>query len=93
VLPNPGRRLMPEMFASFLLPQLQTKVLTVSQRAVVRDSDRKVIWVLHDGKELVRRTVETGVEQDGWIEIRSGLQPDDKVISDGALFVSNMRNT
>ncbi len=93
VLPNPGRRLMPEMFAIFLIPGLNTKVLTVSQKAVVRDSDRRVVWVVHDGRELVRRTVETGVEQDGWIEIRSGLQPDDKVISDGALFVSNMRNT
>jgi membrane fusion protein, heavy metal efflux system len=92
VVSNPGQRLKPEMFASFRIANLSTSVLTVSQKAVVRDNERKVVWVLHDGKELVRRSVETGLEQDGWVEIRSGLQPGDRVISDGALFVSNVRN-
>lgn len=90
---NPGQRLKPEMFASFRIANLTASALTVSRKAVVRDNERKVVWVLRDGKELVRRSVETGLEQDGWVEIRSGLQPGDRVISDGALFVSNVRNS
>jgi membrane fusion protein, heavy metal efflux system len=93
VVANPGQRLKPEMFASFRIANLNASALTVSQKAVVRDNERKVVWVLRDGKELVRRSVETGLEQDGWVEIRSGLQPGDRVISDGALFVSNVRNS
>jgi cobalt-zinc-cadmium efflux system membrane fusion protein len=93
VIPNPGLRLKPEMFASFRIANLSAGVLTVSRKAVVRDNDRQVVWVLRDGKELVRRTVETGLEQDGWVEIRSGVEPGDKVVSDGALFVSNVRNS
>jgi cobalt-zinc-cadmium efflux system membrane fusion protein len=93
VLANPGRRLKPEMFASFHITSLATNVLTVSQKAVMREEDRKVVWVLHDGRELVRRVVETGLEQDGWVEIRSGLKSGDRVVSDGALFISNVRNS
>jgi cobalt-zinc-cadmium efflux system membrane fusion protein len=93
VIANPGRRLKPEMFASFRIASLNSSVLTVPQRAVVRDNERKVVWVLRDGKELVRRVVETGVERDGWVEIRSGVEAGDRVVSDGALFVSNVRNS
>jgi cobalt-zinc-cadmium efflux system membrane fusion protein len=93
VVSNPGERLKPEMFASFRITSLNSSMLTVPQKAVVRDNERKVVWVLREGKELVRRPVETGLEQDGWVEIRSGLQSGDRVISDGALFVSNVRNS
>jgi membrane fusion protein, heavy metal efflux system len=93
LISNPGQRLKPEMFASFRIANSNANVLTVPQKAVVRDNERKVVWVLRDGKELVRRSVETGLEQDGWVEIRTGLQPGDRVISDGAVFVSNVRNS
>ncbi len=92
VISNPDGRLKPEMFASFRIENLTASVLTVSQKAVVRDNDRTVVWLLRGDSELVRRAVETGLAQEGWIEIRSGLEPGDRIISDGALFVSNLRN-
>jgi cobalt-zinc-cadmium efflux system membrane fusion protein len=93
VISNPSRKLKPEMFASFRIANLNSSVLTLSQKAVVRDNDRRIVWLLREGRELVQRPIETGLEQDGWVEIRSGLQPGEKVISEGALFVSNVGNS
>jgi len=36
-----------------------------------------------------RRLVKTGLEQDGRLEIREGLQAGERVVERGALFVQN----
>jgi len=93
VVANPHGLLKPEMFASFHIDSVKAGVLTVSQKAVIRENGQFIIWVLRDGHELVRRVVETGVQQDGWVEVRTGLKAGDRVVADGALFVSNARNS
>jgi cobalt-zinc-cadmium efflux system membrane fusion protein len=50
-----------------------------------------IVWVTTDRQHLVKRPVTVGLQQDGFVQIREGLQPGDLVATRGALFMSNVR--
>jgi multidrug efflux pump subunit AcrA (membrane-fusion protein) len=58
-------------------------VLTVPVRAISREQDRSVAYVLQDGRP-VQRTVKVGWKDSAWIEIVSGLQEGEKVLIGGS---------
>jgi membrane fusion protein, heavy metal efflux system len=56
----------------------------------VREGDGTMsVWATKDGRRFVKRTVKTGMQQDGWTQILTGLMPDETVVTDGAVFLSN----
>ena len=57
-------------------------VLAVPVRAISREQDRSVAYVLQGGRP-VQRTVKVGWKDSQWIEIVSGLQEGDKVLIGG----------
>ena len=63
----------------------------VPAEAVIREGDLATVWVESLNEPLVfqRRKVQLGMEQDGRVQIRSGLKPGELVIARGALFVDN----
>ncbi|ROR32400.1 efflux RND transporter periplasmic adaptor subunit [Inmirania thermothiophila] len=63
--------------------------VTVPAPAVVRRPAGEVVYVLADGGRVAARPVETGLHGDGWIEIRSGLAGDERVVVDGAGFLTD----
>jgi cobalt-zinc-cadmium efflux system membrane fusion protein len=57
---------------------------------VVREGDGTMsVWSTKDGRHFIKRTVKTGLLQDGWTQILTGLSPDETVVMDGAVFLSN----
>ena len=79
------------MFATFVIstgpPLLAT---SVPQNALVREMDGSMsAWTTIDKKKFIRKTVVTGMRQNNLIEIKSGLKPGMKIVSDGAIFLSN----
>jgi cobalt-zinc-cadmium efflux system membrane fusion protein len=64
--------------------------LAVPANAVVREGDGTMtVWMTSDGRRFMRRTVKVGLKQDGWDQILDGLQGDETVVTDGAVFISN----
>ena len=57
-------------------------VLAVPVRAISREQDRSVAYVLQDGRP-VQRTVKVGWKDAEWVEIVSGLKEGDKVLTGG----------
>ncbi len=57
-------------------------VLTVPQKAVIRDMGLEYVFVVKDS-QAVKREVISGTVQDGHIEIREGLTVQDRVIVEG----------
>jgi membrane fusion protein, heavy metal efflux system len=43
-----------------------------------------------DRHHFSQRTVGTGERSDGWVQIVEGLEPGELVVTDGAVFLSNM---
>jgi RND family efflux transporter MFP subunit len=56
--------------------------LTVPVGAVQISNGRNFVYVLR-GDRVQRREVQLGVDGEDWLEVRSGLQPDDEVVSAG----------
>jgi Cu(I)/Ag(I) efflux system membrane fusion protein len=75
VLPNPGKRLVPGMFATVRFDGGQEKAaLLIPSEAVIRTGQRSVVMV-DDGKAgFVPTEIQTGHEADGRIEVLQGLQ-------------------
>ncbi len=87
---NPDRLLKSEMFANFKILTDQTEISpAVPSVALIREGDRVSVWVEIEPLLFKRRKVEIGLEQDGLVQIRTGLKPGERVVGRGAIFVDN----
>jgi membrane fusion protein, heavy metal efflux system len=88
---DPEHLLRSGMFASFVIRVGDpVRSLAVPAEGVVREGDGTMsVWSTKDGRHFTKRTVKTGLQQDGWTQILTGLSPDETVVMDGAVFLSN----
>jgi membrane fusion protein, heavy metal efflux system len=88
---DPEHLLRSGMYASFVIRVGEAvHSLAVPENGVVREGDATMsVWVTSDSRRFTKRTVTTGIAQDGWTQIRSGLSPNETVVMDGAVFLSN----
>jgi RND family efflux transporter MFP subunit len=85
-LPNPLGELRPGMYGrGSIVLEIRPKRPVVSVNAVQISSGKKYVFVLHDTK-VENRTIETGADVDmgDALEIRSGLQVGEEVVTAGA---------
>jgi len=87
-LANPDGVLKPDMYANVELATSLGEALVVPESAVLRTGPRSFVFVdLGEGR-LKPQRVETGVEQGEWVEIVSGLDEGDIVVSSGNFLVA-----
>jgi cobalt-zinc-cadmium efflux system membrane fusion protein len=88
---DPEHLLRAGMYASFVIRVGDpVRSLAVPAHGVVREGDGTMaVWITSDGRRFMRRTVKVGLQQDGWDQILDGLQGDETVVTDGAIFLSN----
>jgi membrane fusion protein, heavy metal efflux system len=88
---DPEHLLRSGMFASFRIHVgAPVHSLAVPAAGVVREGDGTMtVWVTSDRRRFTKRTVNTGIRQDDWVQILDGIQPDETVVTDGAVFLSN----
>ena len=81
---NSDHRLKPGMFANVDV-QLAKRhgALVVPEAAMVYDRNGTYVWRLLDGDVVQKVPVEVGLRQSGEVEIVSGLEPGDRIISAG----------
>jgi membrane fusion protein, multidrug efflux system len=68
--------------------EMKKNALMVPEESVVLRPAGKVVYVVGDGR-VAQRLVETGLKQDGWQEILSGLSAGEVLATDGAGFLSD----
>lgn len=86
-IPNTNAQLRPGMPAYVLLKSPVRNSLTLPIDAVIRDAKGATVWTKVDKNTFKSVMVETGLERDDRIEIRSGLQPGDVVVLTGAYLL------
>ena len=88
---DPQHLLRSGMLASFVIRVGDpVRSIAVPAEGVVREGDGTMtVWSTKDGRRFIKRTVKTGLQQDGWTQILEGLSPDETVVTDGAVFLSN----
>jgi membrane fusion protein, heavy metal efflux system len=89
---DPEHLLRPGMFARFVIrtgKSIHSPALPVS--GIVREGDGTMsAWITTDGRVFTRRTVRTGLQQNGCDQILDGVQAGETAVTDGAIFLSNI---
>jgi len=76
------------MFATVEIPFEQTtSVLAVPSSSIQQIEGRPVIFVRTSEAEFQKREVQTGIESQGYTEIRSGLKAGERVASRGSFVL------
>jgi cobalt-zinc-cadmium efflux system membrane fusion protein len=86
---NSDGLLKPEMFASvtILVNGDGPPTVAVPQEAIIREGDEARVWAAVEGPALEARRVRLGISNGRLVQILDGLNPGDKVVTRGTLFV------
>jgi len=89
---DPKHELRSGMLATFIIRTgAPLTAVAVPLNGVVREGDGTMsIWITTDRRHFTRKTVTIGLQQDGMDQITAGLEPGQLVVTDGAIFLSNM---
>jgi len=88
-IPNQNHELKPGMAAYVALKAPQQKTLTLPADAVLQDGKMAMVWVQTSQNKFTSKMVETGLESNGSIEIKSGLKEGEEVVTNGAYLLQS----
>jgi len=88
-IPNKNGQLKPGMPAYVIIKSKVINALTLPVDAVLRDGKMNVVWVKSGLNSFKIKMVTTGVESGNRIEIKSGLQNGDVVVTSGAYLINS----
>jgi membrane fusion protein (multidrug efflux system) len=88
-LPNPERLLRPGMLLTVTIENAPRMAASVPELAVVGEGDQRFVFVVDEQGRAHRRPVRTGARADGRIEILAGLQPGQRVVTEGVVKVAD----
>jgi len=89
---DPKDELRPGMLANFVIRvRGPVEAVAIPANGVVREPDGTMAaWVTTDRHRFTEHVIKTGLRTDGQVQILDGLQRGELVVSDGAVFLSNM---
>jgi cobalt-zinc-cadmium efflux system membrane fusion protein len=89
-VPNVGGRLKPEMFATVALGESEPRpMIVVPQSAVQAIDGRPVVFIAEAGGRFRPQPVTLGADQDGLIEVRSGLAEGQPLVTSGSFVLKS----
>ncbi len=90
-LSNPDHSLKPGMFAEIDIVVVSSKgAVVVPKEAILEDSDSKSSFVfVVEGGSAVKKVVETGISQQGLVEVKSGLTFGEKMVITGQHYLKD----
>lgn len=83
-VPNPDHRLRAGLFAEIdMQVDERENAILVAESAIVFDRQGTYVWRVEDGDVVKRVPVETGLRKQGRVEVKSGLQAGDRIVTAG----------
>jgi cobalt-zinc-cadmium efflux system membrane fusion protein len=90
VVPNPDRRLKPEMFAAVrLYTQTESGVLALPIAAVQRVQNQPVVFVRLDDRSFEARSVKLGDESGDVVKLLDGLREGEPIVTKGSFTLKS----
>ncbi len=86
-LPNAQRRFVPEMFGTIRHAGPSKMVPVVPPNAIVQEYGRSEVFVERGPGQFERRVVTTGVRTTDLVAVTSGLEPNTRIVVDGAILL------
>lgn len=91
---DPKHELRPGMLATVMI-ELGPPVsaLAIPADGVVREGDGTLTaWVTADRHRFTQRVIKAGLQEDGEVQILEGVQPNELVVTQGAIYLDNVIN-
>jgi cobalt-zinc-cadmium efflux system membrane fusion protein len=89
-LPNPHRKLKPEMYATIRVHSLpEDGVLMVPEAAVQRERERRFVFVQRDAQTFEARDVKLGESNGEVVKVLDGLQEGEPIVVKGAYVLKS----
>lgn len=94
VTPNPRGMLKKDTFVEVVIHTKTAKnILAIPISAVLRTMENEpFVYVEAQPGRFARRLITTGAQQDGEVQVLSGLADDDRIVSEGGLFLQFAEN-
>jgi cobalt-zinc-cadmium efflux system membrane fusion protein len=87
---NSRRLLKAEMFVNVSIPDHDAPSATVPSKAVFLSGDKHYVFLERQPGDFARREVRIGPEHDGHIPILAGVQPGQRVVTEGCLLLQQL---
>ncbi len=89
-LPNPDKKLKPEMFATIrVYSEPEPNVLVVAEAAVQRDREKKFVFVQREASIFEAREVKLGDSNGSEVKVLDGLREGESVVTKGAFVLKS----
>ncbi|HLF44885.1 MAG TPA: efflux RND transporter periplasmic adaptor subunit [Chitinophagaceae bacterium] len=89
IIPNSNGILKPGMPAYVTFKNKESTALTLPADAVLRNGKMNIVWIQTGKNNFKMKMVETGLETEDRIEIKSGLQNGDVVVMSGTYLINS----
>lgn len=89
IIPNADNHLKPGMPAYVYIKNRERKALTLPIDAVIKDGNGSTVWIKTGKNTFKSKMIQTGMEVDDRIEIISGLNAGDVVVTTGAYLINS----
>ena len=87
-LPNPDGRFRVGMFADVHLEtRVATEAVAIPEEAILMDNGRPTAFVLLTGESFQRRELTLGVRDNGFVEVKAGIEVGERVVTKGAYLI------
>lgn len=88
ILPNPDRAIKPGMLLTVSVIARQRQSLAVPELAIVGDGEERFVFLVEDHK-VKRVKVQTGIRQNGLVEILGGVEAGQPVVTEGVVKLTD----
>ncbi len=82
-IPNPDEKLRPGMFMTVTLLKEDVTALTIPEQAIVPEQSRQFVFVVGADDIVEKREVFTARRRPGEVEVVAGLDPGERVVTEG----------
>lgn len=86
---NPGLKLKPGMYAEVAVDKGAASAVAVPADAVLDGGKMRYVFVVHDGTHFVPRMVQVGTRGDDWVEIISGVNEGETVVTSASFLIDS----
>ncbi|HML31950.1 efflux RND transporter periplasmic adaptor subunit [Sporomusa sphaeroides] len=86
---NPSGKLKPNMFVNAMIQIPLGDSLLIPESSILDTGSRKIVFVAQSEDTFVRRDVVIGQYADGYVQILSGLQPGETVVTAAAFLIDS----
>ncbi|MFA3793090.1 efflux RND transporter periplasmic adaptor subunit [Aliiglaciecola sp. SL4] len=88
LIDNPDLKLLPGMLLQINLQKQVLKSLVLPEKAIIPNEDKQFVFVI-EGDKVQLKEVKVGLRRPGIVQILSGLEEGQKVVTEGALRLVN----